>query len=291
MTPAVKVLSGSTWIILKALRIPESRKTMSLTVEEFRMMASELSETGEIPESVHDIVVRASRLSQIRVEDVMVPRPRIVRVEVESVADPTIREKTLEIYKKHPFTNFPVTSHEGEHVLGVVNVKDLLLAERLHAGLLRPVSFCVRGITLDRLLATMQTNHTQMSVVVDEHGVVDGIITLEDILEEFLGEIESDVPFFTTPPVQFAYRGPEPVVEGTISLHELSELFSVSLPRSASYSTLAGFLLDKMGRIPNVGDSVEYEQWRFEVVGMAGNRIRKVRITTLGISADSSDLV
>lgn len=290
MNPAVKILSASTWAILRLLRIPTGKKTMSLTTEEFRMMALELVETRQIPKSVHDILVQASRLAKTRVEDVMVPRHRIVRVSIESAHDPRIKERILATYKKHPYTNFPVTDAGGEHVLGVVNVKDLLLDASPPSRLLRPVTFAVRGITLDRLLATMQKNDTGMSVVVDEHGVIDGIVTLEDILEEFVGEIEGAVPCITSQRIPSGEKASELQVEGTISLHQLRETCSISLPHSMHYSTLAGFLLEKLGKVPSVGNSLEHDRWRFQVIEMEGNRIKTVKIDTMEDFPDSSDL-
>ncbi|MEW6138710.1 MAG: hemolysin family protein [Thermodesulfobacteriota bacterium] len=281
MAPVIKILSGSTSLILKILMIPETKEAANVTAEEFRIMASELVDNRQISQQVHDILVRASRLAQTRVQDVMVPRPKILSVKVESEDDPEIRSKTLAMYRKHPFTNFPVTDMQGENVLGVINVKDLLLEDRPSKMLIRPVTFSSPGLTLDRLLATMQRNHTQISVVVDEYGIIDGLITIEDILEEFVGEIVSDVSRRTLPIAPSTGREPEPVVEGTISLHELRESVSICLPPSTDYSTLAGFLMQSLGRIPTPGDSVDYEGWRFEVTEMDGNRIRKVRVIAL----------
>lgn len=285
MTPAVRVLSGSTSVILRILRVPESKKPMSLTTEEFRMMAAELVESQQITERVHDIVVRASRIAQIRVEDVMIPRHQIVRVQIESADDPKLREKALAIYKEYPFSYFPVTDLEGEEVYGVINVKDLLL-DRKETSLMRPVAFCARGVTLDRLLATMQMNNTQITLVVDEHGVIDGVITLEDILEEFVGEIEGSAQIASFETMPTLRSGKAVTVEGTISLHELKETLSISLPSSHYYSTLAGFLLEKLERIPVVGDSVAYERWNFQIVEMAEKRIKRVKIVPLDDAGD-----
>ncbi len=288
MTPAVRVLSGSTSVVLKILRVPESQKPASLTTEEFRMMAAELVENHQMTERVHEIVVRASRLAQIRVEDAMVPRNQIVGVQAQSPDDPNIRERALTIYREYPLSYLPVTDLEGEDFYGVLNVKDLLLdPNRKH--LLHPVAFCPRGLTLDRLLAMMQLNNTKMTLVVDEHGVVDGIITLEDILEEFVGEIEGTAQFPSLQAVSPLQGSTEITVEGTISLHELKETLSISLPSSHYYSTLAGFLLEKMEKIPAVGDSIEFKRWRFEITDSTASHIKKVRIIALNDRDEPSD--
>jgi len=196
MRPAVRLLTGSTRIVLKLMTIQLTSTGVGLTPEEFRMMASELVESRQMPARVYDMLVRITRISQIRVEDVMIPRHRIVAVRVESRNDPDIRNQILKTYRKHPYTNFPVIDRQGENVLGIVNVKDLLLQEEAQqpSTLLRQATFTARGQSLDRVLAAMQKNDVQLSVVVDEHGIVDGVITLEDILEELIGELNREVP-------------------------------------------------------------------------------------------------
>src|SRR4030042_710890 len=191
-------------------------------------------------------------------------------------------QDVLPLLVDHPYTNFPVIDQKGENVLGLVNVKDLLLHEETQkmSALLRPATFTARGQSLDRVLATMQKNDVQLSVVVDEHGIIDGIITLEDVLEELIGEIESEFPrrlgYASLPDSERGFA-----VDGLITLHELKELHSIALPQSLYYSTLAGFVLDKMGRIPSAGDYVDHDEWRFQVVEMEGNRVKELRIDPL----------
>jgi putative hemolysin len=280
--PVVRLLTASTRVVLRLIRIQPSSKGAILTPEEFRMMASELVESRQMPARIYDMLVRVTRLSQIRVEDVMIPRHRIVAVKVDSRHDPNMRNEILKTYRKHPFTNFPVIDQKGENVLGLVNVKDLLLDEETQkmSALLRQATFTARGQSLDRVLATMQKNDVQLSVVVDEHGIIDGIITLEDVLEELIGEIESEfsrrLGYASLPDSERGFA-----VDGLITLHELRELHSIALPQSLYYSTLAGFVLDQMGRIPSAGDYVDYDEWRFQVVEMEGNRVKELRIDPL----------
>jgi putative hemolysin len=286
MLPAVSILTMSTRGVLRVLGIKDAAAP-SLTAEELRLLASELVESRQIPTRIYDMLIRVTRFSQIRVEDVMIPRSRIVAVHLDSRQDPQLREKILKVYRKHPYTYFPVVDKSGDNVFGLVNVKDLLLyGDPVPASkILRPAFFAVRGQTLDQILAAMQKNDEQMWVVVDEHGNVDGIITLEDVLEELTGDIESGVPMRldigSRPGESEAF-----VVDGLITLHELKEHHSLSLPQSLYYSTLAGFILDKMGKIPASGDHVDYDNWRFEVAGMERNRIREVRVTPLRTSPE-----
>jgi len=130
---------------------------------------------------------------------------------------------------------------------------------------------------LSRVLAVMQKKQCHLLIVVDEHGVVDGVITLDDILDELVGEIGADA---------FGRLEERPrlhpefgmTVDAQMTLFELQEFYSLSLPRSAHYSTLAGFISDRMGKIPDEGDVTEYGGWRFQVSAMEGNRVDRVRI-------------
>jgi putative hemolysin len=118
---------------------------------------------------------------------------------------------------------------------------------------------------------------------VDEHGTIDGIITLEDILEELVGEIESATPFEAGGEIPQEIKDKlksDLAVDGLITLHELKVMHGISLPESPYYSTLAGFLFEKAERIPNPGDLVPFDRWNFEILTMDANRIKKVRIST-----------
>jgi putative hemolysin len=284
LKPVVWFLTGSTRAVLRLLRIKLNHKAPALTAEELRMMATELVETRQMSVKIYDLLVRVTRLSQIRVEDVMIPRHKIVAVKAESKRDPILRDKLLKAFRKHHFTYYPVVDKRGENVLGVVNVKDLLYYDdhgRV-SQLLRQPSFTARGQSLDRVLAQMQHSDEQLSVVVDEHGIIDGVITLEDILEELLGEMKGALSTLLEEPAKDS-KTEVTVVDGLITLHELKEEHSISLPQSLYYSTLAGFVLDKLGRIPVAGDYVDYDTFRFEVAQMERNRIKELRIIPLNM--------
>jgi putative hemolysin len=178
---------------------------------------------------------------------------------------------------------------ETGNPLGAAHVKDLLSDERADFASLRPLTFTPRGQRLDKVLSLMRKNNTHLSVIVDEHGTIDGLITLEDILEELVGEIESATPFEEQGETPLKHKVQLPAdltVDGLITLHELKVMHGISLPESPYYSTLAGFLFEKAEKIPNPGDLVPFDRWNFEILTMDANRIKKVRITTRGESAE-----
>ena len=277
--PAVRVLTASTMGVLRVLGVPRSAKRPPLTTEEFRLMASELVESEQIPLHVYDMLVRVTRLTKIRVEDVMIPRSRMASIVIRSSLDEDLRSEALKVISSQPFTNYPVFDRNAEKILGIFNLKDFMRhQDSPHATRwLRKAYYTVRGQPLSRVLAVMQKKQCHLLIVVDEHGVVDGVITLDDILDELVGEIGADA---------FGRLEERPrlhpefgmTVDAQMTLFELQEFYSLSLPRSAHYSTLAGFISDRMGKIPDEGDVTEYGGWRFQVSAMEGNRVDRVRI-------------
>jgi putative hemolysin len=277
--PAVRVLTASTMGVLRVLGVPQETKRAPLTTEEFRMMASELVESHQIPMHVYDVLVRVTRLTKIRVEDVMVPRSRMVSIVIRAGLDEDLRREALNVIRSQPFTNYPVFDGDSENVLGILNLKDFIRhQESPNVGRwLRNVYYTVRGQPLSEVLAVMQKKRCHLLMVVDEHGVVDGAITLDDILDELVGEIDTDGSRGYGERLR-SYSTLGMTVDGQMTLFELEEFHSISLPRSQHYSTLAGFILDRMGKIPEEGDATEYEGRRFEVAVMHGNRVERVRI-------------
>ncbi len=282
--PVVLFLTASTRLVLRIIGIRLSTKTPGLTSEELRMMATELVETHQMPVNVYDMLVRVTRLSQIRVEDVMIPRHKIIAVRAESKLDPKIREKALKVFNKYHFSNYPIVDKKLENVFGVINIKDFLYHDDKYstANLIRPTNFTARGQTLDRALESMQRTNEQLSVVVDEHGTIDGIITLEDIVEELIGEavaaMSDSAPVEPVKPTNGVIT-----LDGLTTTHEFNAHHSIALPSSLYYSTLAGFMLDKLGKIPSPGDYLDFEGRRFEVTQMDRNRIKELRITPLTV--------
>lgn len=276
MRPAVKLLTASTRVVLKVLGVSPSQKATVLTPEEFRMMATELVETRQIPVRVFELLVRVTRLAKIRVEDVMIPRHRISYIRINTSVEEDLEQETFKMIGDQPFTNFPVLDGKGENVLGILNLKDFLRnRDRPYTSdLLRPAVFTARGQSLDRVLTMMQKKRTHLSVVVDEHGIIDGIITLRDILEELVGEIDAPPTFRSRVD---PWLGLE--IDGQTTLHELEEFYALSLPRSLHYSTVAGFVMDRLGKMPAAGDRVDYDEWRFEVLDMEGTRVKGIRIS------------
>jgi CBS domain containing-hemolysin-like protein len=211
------------------------------------------------------------------VREVMVPRPDMITVDADfRVAD------VVEVAILNGYSRLPVTGTSIDDVVGVAYLKDLVRAERDgHAGdpvasLARTPRFVPESKRVAELLAEMRHERVHLAVVIDEHGGTAGIVSLEDLLEELVGEItdEYDVE---APPVGWGSDGCA-VVSGGTPVDEVNDRLHLELPEDDEYDSIGGFVLHELGRVPEDGESVEADGARLTVEKMAGNRIEKVRI-------------
>jgi CBS domain containing-hemolysin-like protein len=216
----------------------------------------------------------------------MVPRPDIVTIPHSATVT-----QGLDIALENGYSRIPVVNDDDDDddVLGVVFAKDLMTAERAGGGeraiteLLRPVKFIPENKPVNRLMREMQAEKFHLALVADEYGALSGLITLEDCLEELVGEIidehdeeDDDVE---------ALGDGSYLVDGGTSIGDLNELLSVSIPDD-DWDTVGGFLFGTLEHLPEEGESIVHEGWRFTAVEMDGRRVRKVKVTLEPESTD-----
>jgi putative hemolysin len=182
------------------------------------------------------------------------------------------------------FSRFPVYEDSIDNILGLLHVKDALSTLEkgeplVVRGILHRAHFVPENKKVGPLLKELQRRRTHMAVVVDEHGSVSGLVTLEDILEEIVGEIHDEHDWEERPVEQL--RDGSLVVEGTVSASELREDYGIPLPESTEFETVAGFMLDRLGSVPKGGEVVRLGEWRLTVVDVEGNRVSKVKAEQL----------
>lgn len=221
--------------------------------------------------------------------EVMVPRPDMVVVSSsESVT------AALDIALEHGFSRLPVVQADGDDVIGIAFTKDLMKAERTGGGyrpvteFLRPGRFIPENKPVSRLMREMQAEKFHLAIVVDEYGDVAGLISLEDCLEELVGEIqdEYDTEVAEVQPLD----GGAYLVDGGTSVSDLNELLALELP-DEEWDTVAGFVFGTLEHVPEVGESIEHDGWRFTVERMEGRRIREVRVSPLAEHPAPADVV
>ncbi|HET9129884.1 MAG TPA: hemolysin family protein [Terriglobia bacterium] len=219
---------------------------------------------------------RVLEFSERQVKDVMVPRPEVTALDIS-----TPMAEILQIVETTRYTRFPVYQGVLNNVIGILHGKDLM--PYLHypqtfrlSQLLRKPVFIPDTAKLNNAIRMLQNAQTHMGVVVDEHGGVEGIVTIEDLIEQIVGEIqdEHDVEVdFMVP-----HSDGSILIDSGISIRELNERLSLNVPESTNYVTLAGFLLARTGKLPREGEEIDFEGNIFRVEQMIGRRIMRVRL-------------
>jgi putative hemolysin len=209
------------------------------------------------------------------VREVMVPR-----IDVSAVPVDVPMLEALDLILKAGHSRIPVYHDTIDNVMGILYAKDLLRYLRdgrtdVHLGkILRPAYFIPESKKVDELLQELQQRKVHMAVVVDEYGGTAGIVTIEDLLEEIVGEIQDE--YDAEEPTVEAVDDREFLFDARVSLNEVNQLLGVELPAEGG-DTLGGFIYSQLGKVPAVGDTIEYGDVTVEVLSVAGRRIKQVR--------------
>lgn len=268
--PFVWLLNKTTDLILRLLRIRPVEEP-PVTEEELLVQLDQGTQAGVFAETEQDMVEGVFSLSDQRVNALMTPRNEIVWLDVNDTGE-EIRRKVSE----SPYSRFPVGVDSLDHVIGIVRAKELLLSD-LQSGeqlrqLARPPLFIPETALGSRALEMFRESKREMMLVVDEFGVVQGLITLADILEEIVGEFEGE-------PQATQRQDGSWLLDGRLSQEDFKEIFHLQhLPAEEEYETLGGFVMMQLGRVPQVADSFDWGNLHFEVVDMDGNRVDKVLV-------------
>ena len=268
--PAVWLLSKSTDVLVRLAGADPGRQREEVTEEEVRDMIV----TGAVfrPEQ-RRILAETIELGERRLSDVLVPRRDVVAIPSQV----TVQE-AIQTLLQSTHGRAPVYRGDLDNVLGLVTLQDLVGVEGLVADCVRPILALPDSMDVLEALRRLQAARGQLAIVVDEYGGTAGIITVEDLLEELVGEIYDEFD----PDFRGVKRRPDGsmVLPGSFPVHDLPDL-GVSLPEG-SYATVAGLILERLGRIPSAGDVVEFDRWRVEVLTMDRNAIGRVRLDPLG---------
>ena len=276
--PLIWVLQRSSDTVLRALGLTPPGGEMEVYSEaELKMLLSRSTEEGQLERQEQEMLYKVFDFADKEVSAVMVPRPEVVALSVELPP-----EEALAAVIESPYTRYPVYRDSLDEIVGVLHVRDLFsaLVDRGIAGvqleqLLRPAHIVPETKDLAALLTEFRRTNQHMAVVVDEYGELEGIVTLEDLLEEIVGEIEDE---FDLPdePIERLEDG-RVRVHGTFPIDDFNEQFGVSLPIE-DYHTLGGLVFGMLGRAPEPGDEVEHDGIRFTVLTIEGSRIERLEV-------------
>jgi putative hemolysin len=279
LRPLIWFLQRSTEIVLRWLGLqPPGAEDDVLSEAELRMVVSQSTRGGEIEQQEQEMLYKVFDFADKEASDVMVPRPEVVALSVDLPP-----EQCLEAVMDSPYTRYPVYRESLDNVVGILHVRDLFSALRergMHEvkveELVRPAHIVPETKDLAALLTEFRRANQHMAIVVDEYGEMEGIVTLEDLLEEIVGEIEDE---FDLPDESIEQVDDDTIrVDGTFPIDDFNERFRTELPVE-DYHTLAGFVFGLIGRQPEVGDDISHDGLRFDVLEVEGSRINRLAVT------------
>ncbi|HCF30670.1 MAG TPA: hypothetical protein DEV81_26535 [Cyanobacteria bacterium UBA11049] len=280
-SPVVYLLSASTDLVVRMMGIKPSTEPQ-VTEEEIRVLIEQGTEAGTFEAAEQDMVERVFRLGDRPVNALMTPRPDIVWLDLEDTAEEN-RKKMLDSCH----SRFPVCQGGLDNVLGIMHVTDLLARSLsgqqldLTVSLRQPVFVpeSTRGL---KILEVFKQTGIHLALVVDEYGVIQGLVTLNDIMVEIVGDVPSAGELEEPQAVQ--REDGSWLLDGMLPVDEFFEIFEIDeIPSQhrGSYQTLGGFVITHLGKIPSATDYFEWESLRFEVMDMDGNRVDKVLVTPM----------
>jgi magnesium and cobalt exporter, CNNM family len=272
----VAVLTASTRGVLTLFGVRDSGTRTFVSEEEIMHMVREGRLQGVLDQTEMELIHSVFEFTDTPVRKVMVPRPKIFGLDVNTEAA-SVGSAIVE----SGFSRIPAFDGSIDNVVGLVYVKDALrLLEKgqpvLIRKILHPVHFVPETKKVGALLKELQKRRTHLALVIDEHGSVTGLVTLEDLLEVIVGDIQDEYDWEERPVERL--RDGSLIVEGTVSAAELRESYEVPLPESEEFQTVAGFMLARLGSVPKGGEVVPLGEHRLTVVDVEKNRISKVKI-------------
>jgi len=275
--PLVKTLTRSTDAVLWFFGSHVSGREAFVSEEEVKHMVHEGAQHGIFDEAERQLIHSVFEFTDTSVREVMVPRSEVHAVEA-STPLPQILKQLIET----GFSRMPVFQGDLDHVTGIVHIKDLLREVEKPkpvtlASVMHPAFFVPDSMQISDLLRELQSRRTHMAIVVNEFGTVVGLVTIEDLLEEIVGEIRDEFDIDEEQPVQELSDG-SLLVQGSFPLDALKERYGTPFEETPNYRTVAGFVLAQLKRIPKGGEAITASSYKMTVVVLDGRRVSKIRI-------------
>lgn len=283
--PFIWMLNGIANLVLKMVGLHTVSEQETYSSDELRYLVDQVKETAESDNTDFEIIKNAFDFSERTARQIMVPRTQMVAIDVNDYD-----EKTLDFVIEEGYSRIPCYEDSMDNILGVVHLKDILKKMRISGtvdirSIIRPVSFTPETKRIGQLLKEFQVKHQQIAMVLNEYGGIEGIITMEDILEELVGEIQdeydNEIPF-----VEQTSENTYSVI-ATAAISDINDELPHSIDKDKQYDTLAGYLIDKFGRIPNMHDKLESEDYEFTVLKKNKTSIVVVQLKDLIVQEES----
>lgn len=284
--PFIWLLNGFANLILKMFGLHTASEAESYSSDELKYLVDQVRESGNIEDSNYDIIRNAFDFSERTARQVMVPRTQVLAIDANDYD-----AETLETVIEDGFSRIPCYEDSIDNIVGIVHLKDILKKMRQNGEvdirpIIRPVSFVPETKRIGQILKEFQIKHQQIAMVLNEYGGIEGIITMEDILEELVGEIQdeydNEIPF-----VEKISDNIYSVI-ATAAISDINNQLPHSIDKAKQYDTLAGYLIDKFGRIPNTHDKLQAEGYEFSVLKKNKTSIVLVQLVDLENGTEES---
>lgn len=279
LRPVARVFVSISRGLFRLFRIGAGRDRSAVTEDDIRAMAVLGERTGDIESAEREIIHSLFELADQKVRDVMTPR-----IDIDPLVSPVTIDAVRTAVAETGHSRFPVIKDSVDGLIGILQVKDLIgmpsepSTSDIHRVIREPVYVPESKPVLD-LLMEMRRDRFALAVVTDEHGGIEGIVTIKDLISELVGELQDE--YDPDEPTVLTVREDEWLVDGRAPVEEVAAAIEVTLP-NGEYTTVAGLVLDRGGRVPKVGDIVTVDGVDIEVVRMERNRVDRVKITRVG---------
>ncbi|HRO77023.1 MAG TPA: hemolysin family protein, partial [Crocinitomicaceae bacterium] len=285
--PFIFVLNGLAGVLLKVFGIQTVHSSTIHTTDELKYLIQQSSESGTIESEEYDIIRNAFDFSDRSVKQIMIPRNQVAFLNIEKFDDDEL-ERLLE----EGYSRIPCYKNDVDNIVGLIHIKDLLKSLRRNEeiiieNLLRPVIIAPENKKIGSLLKEFQQKHIHMAIIVNEFGAVEGIATMEDIIEEIVGEIQDE------------YDQENPIVEkideltykiyATAPINDINDFLPYNIITDENNETLAGVLLSEFGDIPNEGERIQIDHYDVEILEREGNKLITVKLTVIAPLEDAED--
>jgi len=284
--PFIWMLNGIANAVLRFLGVKAIHGSEVHSSDELRYLVKQGKDSGTIDEENYQIIRNAFDFSERSVKQIIVPRSQVLAIDIKEFT-----QKTLEEVLDVGYSRIPCFEESLDKVVGVIYLKDILMKVRKNedidiSAIMRPVMVIPETKLIGRLLKEFQTKRQQIAIVVNEYGSTKGIITMEDILEELVGEIQDEFDN-ETPFVELVEKNVYSVL-ASASLHDINKGLPQSIDEDGDFETLAGYLISKFKKIPNVGDKIEIENYEFTVLKKIKTSLILIQVIDLSEEKENS---
>lgn len=280
LTPVIFLINLLSGMVLRLFHVDPNQKESSITETELRTIVDVSHEEGIIESEEKKIINKVFDFGDATAKDIMIPRIDMVAIDVDATYD-----ELMDIFRRDKYTRLPVYRENTENVVGIINVKDILLLPSIDPqqfqmkDYLREAFYTYESKSLSDLMLAMRKSSVNISIVLDEYGDAVGLITLEDLLEEIVGEIRDE---YDEDEADLVVEENQTVfdVSGQTKISEVNEELHLNLS-SDSYESVAGIIMETLDKIPETGDTVTLDECTLEVLSVDRKRVDQIRITLI----------